>query len=80
MEINISGVSLRQLIAELPGLHRGDIEFLPPRAAHSAARFTWRMPIPGRGAYLGTADEYIDVVNDETKWHCADPDTFVPES
>ena len=40
MEMNISGVSVRQLIAELPGLHRGDIEFLLPRPAHSAARFT----------------------------------------
>jgi hypothetical protein len=79
MEMNISGVSVRQLIAELPGLHRGDIEFLPPLPAHSAARFTWRMPIPGRGVYMGPADEYTDE-NGKKYVHCDDPDTFVPEN
>jgi hypothetical protein len=77
MEMNISGVSFRTLTTELPGL--GGFEFLPPLPAHSAAQFTWRIRIPGRGAYMGTADEYIDVVNDKTQLHCADPDTFVPE-
>jgi hypothetical protein len=79
MEMNISRVSVRQLIAELAGRHLGGVEFLPPRPAHSAAQFTWRLPIPGRGVYLGPADEYIDV-NGKTQWHCANPHTFVPEA
>jgi hypothetical protein len=79
MEMNISGVSVRQLIAELPGRHLGGIEFLPSRPTHSAAQFTWRLPIPGRGVYLGPADEYIDE-NGKKQRYCADPDTFVPES
>lgn len=80
MEMNISGVSVRQLIAELPGRHLGGVEFLPPRPTNSEAQFTWRIRIPGLGVYMGPADEYIDVVNDKTKLHCDDPDTFLPEA
>jgi hypothetical protein len=78
MEMNISGVSVRQLIAELPGLYVGGFEFLPSRPGHSAAQFTWRLPIPGRGVYMGPANEYIDPYG-KTRLRCADPDTFVPE-
>lgn len=56
----------------------GGFELLSPLPLHSA-QFRWRIRIPGRSAYMGTADEYIDVINDKTQLHCADPDTFVPE-
>ena len=67
-------------MTEVALLGPGGFELLSPLPVHSDAQSTWRIRIPGRGAYMGTADEYIDVVNDEKQWHCADPDTFVPEN
>jgi hypothetical protein len=73
-----TGILFRELMTQGAGLRPGGFELLSPLPLHSAAQFTWRIRIPGRGAYMGTADEYTDE-NGKKQVHCANPDRFVPE-
>ena len=46
---------------------------------HADAQYTWRARVPGRGVYMGKADEYTDE-NGEKHIAMANPDTIIPEN
>jgi hypothetical protein len=76
----ISGLSLDKLMADAIELDpKSRIQLLSALPIHPDAKYTWRTRVPGRGVYMGEADEYTD--EDGEKYIAmADPDTFIPEN
>jgi hypothetical protein len=76
----ISGLSFDTLMAEALSLDpKGRVELLSALPIHPDAQYTWRTRLPGRGVYMGEADEYTDE-NGEKYIAMADPDTIIPEN
>jgi hypothetical protein len=73
----INGISFDQVMDELSP--NGRIEVWSPVPIHPDAQFTWRGRVPGRGVYLGAADEYTDEKGEKFMTF-ADPDAFIPEN
>lgn len=77
---HISGISLEKLMAEARKLDpSGGVELMSPLPIHPDAQYTWRTRVPGRGVYMGRADEYTDE-NGEKYIAMDDPDTIIPEN
>ena len=78
--LKITGIRFDQLLADAVKRDpHGPIELLTALPIHPDAQFTWRTSVPGRGVYMGPADEYTDE-NGEKFIAMADPDTLIPEN
>jgi hypothetical protein len=78
--IPISGIRFDQLLADaIERDPHGRIELLTALPIHPDAQYTWRVRVPGRGVYMGPADEHTDEKG-EKHMALADPDTLMPEN
>lgn len=78
--IPITGIRIDQLMAD--GAERnphGRVEVLTALPIHPDAQYTWRVRVPGRGVYMGPADEYTNEKG-EKYISFANPDTLIPEN
>lgn len=78
--IPITGIRFDQILvdsAERDPQARVELQTALP--IHPDAQYTWRARVPGRGVYMGPADEYTDE-NGERHIALADPDTLIPEN
>jgi hypothetical protein len=56
------------------------IELRPALEEHFLWRYTWSTRIPGRGVYMGGANEHYDEVERVSAIAFDNPDTFIPEN
>ncbi len=78
--IPITGIMFDQLLADSRERDpHGHVELLTALPIHPDARYTWRVRVPGRGVYMGPADQYTDEKGEE-QIALANPDTLIPEN
>jgi hypothetical protein len=78
--IPITGIMFDQLLADAVERDPHErVELLTALPIHPDAKYTWRLRVPGRGLYMGPADDYTDDKGEE-QIALANPDTLIREN